>query len=335
MRQGRHLAAGAALLLTLGAASGARADEPLQLTANVFQSGAMWPIWVAQHEGILADHGLALDLIYTTGSRPQMVGLIEGEFEIAITALDNVIAYMEGQGAATFDTPPELVAVAGTGDGFLSIIAQSEIRSFDDLRGQTVAVDALTTGFAFVLQDMIAAEGLGPDDYVLDSVGGTSQRWAALQEGTHVAALLTPPLTLIAEDMGYTVLGHASDVLGGYQGLVVTLRRDWADANADTVVEFIRAYRTALDWLYDEGNLDRAIEILMTEMPDTTEALARAAYALQVHPTRGFNRDGGIDMAGGRNVMEMRSRHMGIDPPLDDLDRYVDMRFFERAVATP
>jgi ABC-type nitrate/sulfonate/bicarbonate transport system substrate-binding protein len=333
MQLNRQFAASAALAMGLGLATGVAAQTHRELTANVFQSAALWPIWVAQHEGFLADHGLALNLIYTTASRPQMVGLIEGQFEIASTALDNVIAYMEGQGGVTFETPPQLVAVAGQGDGFLSVISRADIRSFDDLRGQPVAVDALTTGFAFVLQDMIAAAGLAPSDYTLDSVGGTGERWRALQNGTHAAALLTPPFTLTAESMGFNILGHASEVLDGYQGLVITLRRDWAEENADTVVELIRAYRAALDWLYDPANIDRAVEILIAEMPNTTDEIARAAYALQVHPDRGFNRDGGIDLAGARTVMELRSRYRGISPPLADLDRYVDMSYFNRAAA--
>jgi hypothetical protein len=39
-------------------------------------------------------------LIATPNSVQQMTGLIDGQFDIAMTAVDNVIAYMEGQGEA-------------------------------------------------------------------------------------------------------------------------------------------------------------------------------------------------------------------------------------------
>ena len=43
----------------------------------------------------------------------------------------------------------------------LSLIAAPEIKTVADLAGKTIALDALTTGFAFVLFDMLDAAGLG------------------------------------------------------------------------------------------------------------------------------------------------------------------------------
>ena len=47
-------------------------------------------------KGFFAPNGLQALLIATTNSVEQMTGLIDGQFDIAMTAVDNVIAYMEG-----------------------------------------------------------------------------------------------------------------------------------------------------------------------------------------------------------------------------------------------
>ena len=39
-----------------------------------------------------------------------MAGLIDGDYDIAMTAADNVVAYVEGQGEAEFQADPDLIA---------------------------------------------------------------------------------------------------------------------------------------------------------------------------------------------------------------------------------
>jgi hypothetical protein len=56
----------------------------------------------------------------TPGSVFQLTGLIEGRFDIAETAVDNVIAYMEGQGEASVSVKPDLFVFMGGDSGLLS-----------------------------------------------------------------------------------------------------------------------------------------------------------------------------------------------------------------------
>ena len=65
------------------------------LKINVFPAGFNWPLWVAQDQGLFLKNMLEVELIPTPNSVAQMTGLIDGRFDIAMTAIDNVIAYME------------------------------------------------------------------------------------------------------------------------------------------------------------------------------------------------------------------------------------------------
>jgi len=64
----------------------------------------------------------------------------------------------------------------GSDTGFLSLVAGGGVKSIGDLRGKTLSVDAMTTGYAFVLFEILRRNGLAPGDYNIIKVGGMVQR---------------------------------------------------------------------------------------------------------------------------------------------------------------
>jgi ABC-type nitrate/sulfonate/bicarbonate transport system substrate-binding protein len=91
----------------LGGPSGVGAQMPQSISVIVFPGGFNWPIWVAQQKGYFAQNGIEVKLTNTPNSVFQLTGLIEGRFDVAMTAIDNVVAYMEGQGEAKVDRQPD------------------------------------------------------------------------------------------------------------------------------------------------------------------------------------------------------------------------------------
>src|SRR5439155_1203456 len=91
--------------------------QTLLLVVNliVFPGGFNWPVWVAQEKGFFAKNGLEIKVTPTPSSVFQLTNLIEGRFDIAMTAIDNLIAYREGQGEAKVDGP-DLIAFMGGDD---------------------------------------------------------------------------------------------------------------------------------------------------------------------------------------------------------------------------
>src|SRR6267378_6401337 len=243
--------------------AGCAAQPPVPQTVNVivFPGGFNWPLWLAQDKGLFAKNGLDVKVTPTPSSVFQLTNLIEGKFDIAMTAIDNLIAYREGQGEEPV-LGPDLIAFMGGDNGFLRLVAVPEIKTLNDLRTKTVSVDARTTGYAFVLFEMLERGGLRKDkDYKVVTAGGVLQRFQALMEKKHAGTLLLSPFELQAEAKGFKRLGNATDVLGAYQGLVGGARKAWADANRDAVVGYIRAFSEAVDWLYDPRNRDEAVAI--------------------------------------------------------------------------
>ena len=305
---------------------------PKTVNLIVFPGGFNWPIWVAQEKGLFAKNGIDVKITPTPSSVFQLTNLIDGKFDIAMTAIDNLIAYREGQGEEP-KLGPDLFAFMGCDNGFLRLEAVPGTNSIKDLKGKTVSVDARTTGYAFVLFEMLERGGLRLDkDYNVVRAGGVLQRFQALMEKKHDATLLLSPFELQAEARGFKRLGNATDVLGAYQGLVGGARKSWADANRGAVVGYIRAFSEAVDWLYDPKNKDEAVAILRKNLPAMPAPVAGATYGVLLSPSDGFQKKAKIDMEGVRTVLKLRSKYAEPRKTLADPSKYYDDSFYREAL---
>ena len=324
------------LALALESCASVAPEPPRTLTPVnliVFPGGFNWPVWVAREKGLFAKNGIDVKVTPTPSSVFQLTNLIDGKFDIAMTAVDNLIAYREGQGEAP-KIGPDLFAFMGGDNGFLRLVTVPEVRTFDDLRGKTLSVDALTTGYAFVLLEIMEKNGLVHGrDYATVSAGGVLQRFQALMEQKHAGTLLLSPFEVQAEAKGFNRLGNAIDVLGRYQGLVGGARKAWADANRDAVIGYIRAFSDAVDWLYDPRNKDEAIAIFLKNLPQANAQAAETSYRVLLSPTDGFQRKARIDMEGVRTVLQLRSKYGKPQKALADPAKYYDDSFYRAAQA--
>ena len=211
--------------------------DSLRLIA--FPGAPNLPVFVAMDRGYFEAAGVNVLLETTPSSSYQAESLIKGAFQIGATAFDNVVAYQEGQGAVSFEESPDLFAFMGATQLELSLVVAPEIESFNDLRGKSVALDALATGFAFVLYRMLEKAGLSEDDYKKVPVGATPQRWESVKAGKHAGTLTIEPFTSVAIANGFRVLANSRSVLRRYQGGVFVVSRNWAVSHSDSLIAFI------------------------------------------------------------------------------------------------
>jgi len=309
------------------------AQIPSEVTVNVFPGGFNWAIYVAQERGLFENNGIRVKVQATPGSVAQMTGLSEGKFDIAMTAVDNIVAYVEGQGEAPIGPQQEFFAFMGSDTGFLSLVTAPDVKAIADLKGRTLSVDALTTGYAFVLLDILLRNGLHDGDYSVAKVGGMVQRWTALRERKQDGTMLSTPYNILAKAEGFTQLAQATKVIGHYQGNVAAARRSWAAANRDKVIAFIRGYVAAIDWLYDRSNRDEAVRLLRKNLPQMSQELAERSYDELLDPEDGFFRQGRMDMEGLKTVLDLRGRYGKPAKLLGDPMKYYDPAFHAAAIA--
>ena len=309
----------------------ARTHEPVSVI--VFPGGFNWPIWAAQKNGYFERNGITVTLTPTPNSVFQLTNLIDGKFDIAMTAIDNVVAYDEKQGEAPTVAKPELIAFMGGDNGFLRLITMPEVKTYADMKGKQLSVDALTTGYAFVLRKLLEENGLASTDYQLVKAGGVVERFEALCRKQHAGTLLISPFEVLAEAQGFNRLVNAVDELGHYQGLIGATRRGWAEQHERELVGYIRGYLSGLDWLFEPANKSEAILLLRSKFPAMSDHLASKSYDILLDPQNGFSRKAEVSLEGVRAVLSLRSEYGNPRKYLNDPSKYLDLRFYELARA--
>lgn len=292
------------------------------------------PIFVARQNGWFERHGIALEMTMTPSSAYQAEALAKGEFDIAGTAFDNIVAYTQGQGAVVLDHTPDFFAFLGATQIELAIVAAKDITSIPALAGKALALDAPGTGFAFVLYHMLEKGGLAPGSYDRVAVGATPQRWEAVRTGQQAATMTIEPFTSIAKAQGFNILARSTQTIADYQGGVFASRRSFARENAEAITGFIRGYLDGLAWTLDPANRDAAAEVLLRNMPEIKPPVVGPVMASLLSPRSGLTPNGAVTIAGIRTVLDLRTRYGKAGAALGDPDTYIDLTYYDAAVAT-
>ena len=168
------------------------------------------PLVIAREHRLLEGVDVAFE--HTRGSAAQLDGLLRGELDLVVTAMDNLFEWTRAGADVRLiaqverTTPLRLVARSGFGD--ISALASCRF-----------AVDSATSGFSLVAKAIFSEAGI---EVMEIEVGGVRARMEALLAGSADATLLGPPFDVLAEQAGAAVLldlGDQFPALPG-QGLV-------------------------------------------------------------------------------------------------------------------
>jgi len=294
------------------------------LRVNVFPSAKNLPFFVGMPHGIFEKRGIALELLFTPNSEKQREGLAAGEFEIACAAVDNAVAMIEVAGH-------DVVIVSGGDNGMNEFIVQPWVKSFADVRGNSLLVDAPDTAYALLAKKLLARHGLAAGaDYAVKVVGRSGLRYRMMVESeAHAAAVLNPPFSILALQNGRKSLGTLVDLLGPYQANGVFVLRAWARQNGALLERFLAGYVESLRCALDPANRAEAVGLLARRL-ELDPGAAERAYEVLASPKTGFAPDAKFDMAGFRNTLAVRAEIEGGSPAAPE--KYLDLTYYERAV---
>ena len=312
----------------LHAQAPAAAPSPVRVIS--FDGGWNLPVWAAQRQGYFEANGVSVQLDFTPNSGFLVKSLFDGSHDIALALIDNLVAYQEGQGEALIPDAPDLTAFMGGDGGFLTVVAQPSITSFAQLKGKSLSVDAMTTGAAFVLRELVARNGLADADVTYGKAGGTEGRYKDLLAGRHDATLLRTPFEVLAQEGGCHVLASAAE-LGAYQGTAGFVRRSWAQGHEAQMTGFLRGYKAGMDFVVDPANRGIVEALLVAHIRDMTPALASKSYVLLLDPDRGLQRDLKPNDKGIATVLALRARYATPPKALGDPPKYVDLSWYNTA----
>ena len=277
-----------------------------------------WPIYVAQSRGLFAEQGLEVEVSVVGSSVRQQQALIEGRFDIGFQQADHVVRAVE-HGA-------DLVAFAAQAHApDVTLVAIPGITSIVQLRGLSIAVDGARSGYALLLRRLLAGHGIGAADVELREIGGSQERYDALQGGGAAACMLNAPFDEKLTASGYTNLARLSDAFPTYPGSVMAARRSWADAHRAELAAFVSAFDRAYAWLQNPDHAGDALDML----PDRLAIAPRAASAAltkfaQREPPQ-------ITPDGMRQVVDIVWDSEGYAGPKGAPEKYMDVSYAGRA----
>lgn len=227
--------------------------------------------------------------------------------------------------------PDAIAVMAADATVMPTLVTRPDIKSYADLKGQTLSVDAVLTGLALVLFGLLENGGLKREDYEVVRTGGVIQRFEGLKRHEFAGALFNPPFSRQLEALGFRSLDTAASLMRNYQGHIVAARQSWAEENRQALVGFIRSLSGAIDWLYEPANRIDAFAIFQKHMPAGEPDAARIAYSVLFDPQTGFSRKGMVDLEGIAQIVRLRSRFGVPTKKLGTPRTYFDPRYLEAA----
>ncbi len=303
-----------------------------QLHICTFKGLQNLPLYIGRQKGFFHTQGLDIAITYTAGSLHQLAGLAREEYQLIQTAPDNVINVNNNPSVFGLnpDTAPHITMLLGGSVGPLSVYALTAITTFDHLRGSVLGVDNPTSGFALVLRDILARNGLLLErDYTFTIAGGTSNRLEVLKSGSVAATILYAPFDEQATQAGFIKLATSIDYYPAYASLATAGTQTWIEHHTDQVTSYISAILQALRWIYDPAHaLD--VQAIMQNEPSLglDASITSYAYTVFVNPKTGFGINAMLEDAGLQQVIDLRATY-ACSPIIDrDLAHYRDLRWY-------
>jgi NitT/TauT family transport system substrate-binding protein len=248
-------------------------DGRTRLTVQLLPIWDVAPVYLGIEKGFFANADLELDLQLSQGGAEIVPLVLNGSVHIGYSNTPSLLS------AAVAGLPIEIVAPAagappekrGNGEnleGSVMVPQDSSIRSYADLEGKTVAVNALGSVADLTLKAALDKHGIDPANVENLEVPFPDMQ-AALESGAVDAAVMVSPFKTVAERSGdfrsvaFPVLDVRPELV--YTGYFVS--REWADEHPDVLERFLAALRRSMIYAAEHERETRATLAEFTELP--------------------------------------------------------------------
>ena len=282
------------------------------------------PVTLAEREGLFRREGIDLRIVIPVPGGADLMIAARHDDTVDVTHVATpflVRAALAGSDA---------VAIAAEfNDPIYSLVARPEIARIADLKGRVVALADPGGSITYSMRKLLALHGLRESDVQVKTIDGTPARLNCLRRGGCDAVPLGQPQDLIAQAEGYRLLGVSNDAVPPYLYTVTAARRSWAAANPDLLARYVRALAASFAMIRDPQKRRPVVDAIV-DITGASPAIAEGVLQLyagkKVLPERGE-----IDVKGIVQVIAFMGQTGQIKAPLPDANRFVDLRYLERA----
>lgn len=273
-----------------------------------------WPLFVAAEKRLYEAEGLAVENVYiAAGAAREIQILLAGDIDFAVAGtITPLLAYLQGA--------PVVMVTGMVSRSLFQIYAVPEIRSLRDLKGTTIGGGRPGDIPHFAASAVLRAEGLDKTVNQL-FVAGAQLRLLGMEKRQLHAAVLTPPFSFRAIEMGFKKLADAGDYIQDDQFNGVTTTRALVQKEPEKVKKFVSAVARGLRFI--TSNREESIKVLekYTKQPRST---LEKTYDFIVPKLSAK-----INMKGIESINKYLV-DVGMVTAGRDLKEFVDLRFLSR-----
>jgi NitT/TauT family transport system substrate-binding protein len=248
---GALLAAAAAFA---GAGTSAGIAQTNIVVGIVAHGPPQWPHYVADQMGWIKDYGLTLDMVTVGAGTAQQ--LAAGSIDVAHSGFPDFVR-------ATNQGAPVKIVINDISVPPYGVYAKPGIKTIAGLKGKTISIGGPKDVTLIYIKPLIASAGLSATDVDFVYAKAAGDRFSALAAGAVDAAILNPPSSFRAADLGFVNLGEIETYTHDFPFTVWAANMDWAAKHKQALLDFTKAYMRGVRWLYDVKNREQAVDILV------------------------------------------------------------------------
>lgn len=196
-------------------------------------AGNTAPLWVAKDEGFFEKYGNPTQLIFIPGATVSISALLNNDAHMAqMSPTLAISSNAKGSDLVILMSFNQILDNAIFGRKGISTIKQIK----------SLAIGRFGSSSDFIGRYLLQKEGLKPEtDVAMLQLGTQTARLLAVEAGRADAAIVTPPMTLIARKKGFPLLVNGYQLNIPYTSAIVSARRSFIQKDRPVVLNLMRA----------------------------------------------------------------------------------------------
>ncbi|WP_342431236.1 ABC transporter substrate-binding protein [Neobacillus sp. FSL H8-0543] len=217
-------------------------------------------------KGFFEDEGIDVEFVVT---KDEVASLTSGDVDFADANTTRIVVG-GGKGA-----PIKIVGSMFRTKGPFYLIAKSDIKSVEDLKGKNVGVGIAGSGMDVYTRTILAKHGLTEDDVHLINNGTYQQAYATLETGQVDATLIHEPFVTLGETTGVAhLLAQGWKYLPEFHTGVLASNDKFIKEKPETLKKVLKAYLRSQE--YAKANQDEYIDYVVKHVDIEPEVLKSA-----------------------------------------------------------
>ncbi len=221
------------------------------------------PMFIAKELGYFEDAGINMNIEIIEDESTYAALLTQGSVQFLATAQDpNIKMFANG-------APSRYVLAMDASCGADGLVTTEDIKSLDDLKGKTLALDTAASSYYFFLTALEDASSLKEEDITLAEMSDTTEAGLAFMSGQVDAAIMWEPE--LSEALDSVEGAHALVTSANYPETILdslVVNESYAQDHPEVVESVAKAWYKAVDYLKE--NPEEACDLMASGFEEVT-----------------------------------------------------------------